>query len=89
MTARPTLAGDIRGTKTALAWANDGAIVGPRTCRSTHYLSFTDIVREFLASSPDTTPLAACFGVAGPVGVIVSPTIALLGAAHAARQVLR
>lgn len=61
------LAGDIGGTKTALAWVDDGAITVSRTYPSQHYASLADIVREFLAAAPVSRPRAACFGVAGPV----------------------
>jgi glucokinase len=56
------LAGDIGGTKTALAWVEDGTITGSRVFPSSQYASLE----------------------ATPVRVIVSPTVALLGAAHAA-----
>ncbi len=61
------LAGDIGGTKTALAWVDHGTIVSSRTYPSGQYSSLADIVREFLGSSPVSPPRAACFGIAGPV----------------------
>lgn len=61
------LAGDIGGTKTALAWVDNGIITVSRTYPSQHYASLADIVREFLAAAPASRPRAACFGVAGPV----------------------
>ena len=61
------LAGDIGGTKTALAWVDEGAIVGSRTYSSAHYNSFTDIVREFVAERAPEEGRATCFGVAGPI----------------------
>jgi glucokinase len=61
------LAGDIGGTKTALAWVNDGAITASRTYASQHYASLADIVREFLVAAPINRLRSACFGVAGPV----------------------
>lgn len=61
------LAGDIGGTKTALAWVDGGAIVGSRTYPSANYNSFTDIVREFVAARAPEEVRAACFGVAGPI----------------------
>lgn len=61
------LAGDIGGTKTALAWVDAGAIVASRTYLSVEYTSLTDIVRGFLSTDAAPVPRAACFGIAGPV----------------------
>ncbi len=61
------LAGDVGGTKTALAWVDGGAIVGARTYPSADYASLTEIVREFVAEPVSDRVSAACFGVAGPV----------------------
>lgn len=67
MASGAILAGDIGGTKTALAWVEDGTITASRTYPSPQYSSLADIVREFLAIAPVRRPRAACFGVAGPV----------------------
>lgn len=67
MTSHMVLAGDIGGTKTALAWVDDGAIVDTRTYPSSHYSSLEDILREFVAACPVARIDAASFGVAGPV----------------------
>ena len=61
------LAGDVGGTKTALAWVDDGAIVGSRTYLSADYASLTEIVREFVAGRASDRVRAACFGIAGPI----------------------
>jgi glucokinase len=61
------LAGDIGGTKTALAWVDKGAVVDSRSYPSAHYGSLSDIVREFVAMSAPGQVHAACFGIAGPV----------------------
>ncbi len=67
MASSAILAGDIGGTKTALAWVEDGTIIASRTYPSHQYSSLVDLVREFLALAPISRPRAACFGVAGPV----------------------
>ena len=67
MASGTILAGDIGGTKTALAWVEDGAITGSHTYPSSHYASLADLVREFVATSAVHRASAACFGVAGPV----------------------
>lgn len=61
------LAGDIGGTKTALAWVDKGAVVDSRTYPSANYRSLTDIVREFVAAGSPHQVYAACFGIAGPI----------------------
>lgn len=61
------LAGDIGGTKTALAWVDEGAMVGSRTYPSADYSSLTEIVREFLADAAPNRVRSACFGIAGPI----------------------
>ena len=65
--SRVILAGDIGGTKTALAWVDGGTITALQRYPSDQYSSLADIVREFLATAPVNQPRAACFGIAGPV----------------------
>jgi glucokinase len=64
------LAGDIGGTKTKLALYQVTAAglnpIGDRTYQSIHYDGLELIVTEFLAES-EAQPVAACFGIAGPV----------------------
>jgi glucokinase len=60
------LAGDIGGTKTALALVEGAAIVERRTYRSADFDSLEAMVHDFLGPRRDI--LRACFGVAGPVG---------------------
>jgi glucokinase len=67
VSSSPILAGDIGGTKTALAWVANGSITGSQSYPSQRYASLAEIVREFVATAPATRPRAACFGVAGPV----------------------
>ena len=64
---RVILAGDIGGTKTALAWVEDGAIVGSRTYPSADYSSLTEIVRDFVTDRTSNHVRGACFGIAGPI----------------------
>lgn len=61
------LAGDIGGTKTALAWVHDGAIVFTRSFPSGKYASLTDIVREFVGRNVPERLRGAGFGIAGPI----------------------
>ncbi len=61
------LAGDVGGTKTALALVDGGAIVSLRTYPSASYETFTDIVREFVAATALDHVRGACFGIAGPI----------------------
>src|SRR3989441_5297412 len=65
------LAGDVGGTKTALALFDrrDGALVLERETElsSREFLSLEDAVARFLASPRRLRIDAACFGVAGPV----------------------
>ncbi|MGE0041136.1 MAG: glucokinase [Vicinamibacterales bacterium] len=69
------LAGDIGGTKTALAWVDAGAVVATRTVPSAGFASLAEIVRAFLAMDTACVARAACFGIAGPiVGDIVRTT---------------
>jgi glucokinase len=62
------LGGDLGGTKTLLALAEQDAggirIVRQQRFASADYPSFTDLLDEFLADRPPVT--TACFGVAGP-----------------------
>ncbi len=67
VTTRPVLAGDIGGTKTALAWVDGGVVVESRIYKSADYASLAEIVRAFVTAVPAGPPRAACFGVAGPV----------------------
>jgi glucokinase len=63
------LAGDVGGTKTALALfeRHDGALVREAALPSHEFLTFEDAVARFLADGEKPTIEAACFGVAGPV----------------------
>lgn len=65
------LAGDIGGTKTVLALFSvkdgiDGGEIHETRYKSGAYDSLEAIIREFLAET-GAKPVAACFGVAGPV----------------------
>lgn len=60
------LAGDVGGTKTALALAQGGSIVERKVFPSAAFASLEELVREFLG--PHSKDIArACFGIAGPV----------------------
>jgi glucokinase len=66
--------GDIGGTKTllrAVEWRKGNAEVRvERRYENREYLSFSDVLRDFLGATSGlgmTTPLSACFAVAGPV----------------------
>ncbi|PYO18601.1 MAG: glucokinase, partial [Candidatus Rokuibacteriota bacterium] len=65
------LAGDVGGTKTALALfeLRDGALVLEReaTLPSREFPAFEDAVARFLDGGTRPAVEAACFGVAGPV----------------------
>lgn len=61
------LAGDIGGTKTALAWVHEREILSSRTFPSSDYSSLTEIVGEFVGQNAPGRLLAACFGIAGPI----------------------
>jgi glucokinase len=65
------LAGDVGGTKTALALfeRRDDALVLAREAAlpSREFPTFEDVVARFLADPPRPAIEAACFGVAGPV----------------------
>ncbi|MEK6529316.1 MAG: glucokinase, partial [candidate division NC10 bacterium] len=68
---RLLLAGDVGGTKTALALFEARAR-GPRLVReavfpSGEFESLEAVVRRFLGEGPSVRIAAACFGVAGPV----------------------
>lgn len=65
------LAGDVGGTKAAVALFEEGA-PGLRLMReavlpSAEFKSLEAVVRRFLGDGPPPTIAAACFGVAGPV----------------------
>ena len=65
------LAGDIGGTKTALALFEE-TVTGPALIRedtlpSREFPSLEAAIRRFLDASPAATVTAACFGVAGAV----------------------
>lgn len=64
------LAGDIGGTKTTLALYRKSDWPGPpmvqHTYRNAAATSLDDLIRKFLRQHP-CEPVAACFGVAGPV----------------------
>ena len=60
------LAGDVGGTKTALALVQDGALVERHTYPSADFASLDAMVEHFLG--PRTRQISrACFGIAGPV----------------------
>src|SRR5215470_1415269 len=65
------LAGDVGGTKTALALFDDRADrrapVREAVLASHEYARLDDGVRRFLADGPAVVIDVACFGVAGPV----------------------
>jgi glucokinase len=65
------LAGDVGGTKTALAVLEESSaarrIVREATLPSREIESFADTVATFVSSAPAIRVRAACFGVAGPV----------------------
>lgn len=65
------LAGDVGGTKTAVALFKEGATglspVREATFPSTEFESLGGVVRRFLREGPSVRIAAACFGVAGPV----------------------
>jgi glucokinase len=65
------LAGDVGGTKTALAVLDESSaarrIVREATLPSREIESFADTVATFVGSAPAIRVRAACFGVAGPV----------------------
>jgi glucokinase len=61
------LAGDIGGTKTALALVKDRVIVERRVYQSASFESLEAIVGDFLGER-GVKLAAACFGVAGPIG---------------------
>lgn len=65
------LAGDVGGTKTALAMAEVGPrslrFVRVRRYRSAEWPDFEAMLGDFLESRPGPLPRAAVFGVAGPV----------------------
>lgn len=67
--AAPVLAGDIGGTKTRLALFGGGKRPDCRreqVYASREYATLADIIDEFLGGGTDQ-PVAACFGIAGPV----------------------
>ena len=70
------LVGDVGGTKTALALVDEGAIVSSRSYPSANYETF---IEAFLGKGRFRPVLEAI-----PVRVVVSDTVALLGAARAA-----
>lgn len=65
------LAGDVGGTKTAVALFKEAAsgleLVRETTLPSGEFKSLEAVVRRFLAEGPSPRIAAACFGVAGPV----------------------
>jgi glucokinase len=65
------LAGDVGGTKTALALFEEREgrplLVREATLPSQDFVHFIDIVKEFLATAPGGAITTAWFGVAGPV----------------------
>jgi glucokinase len=60
------LAGDVGGTKTALALVQGGAIVERRTYPSAAFASFDALVSDFLGERSKQVS-RACIGIAGPV----------------------
>ncbi|MBM3392499.1 MAG: glucokinase [Betaproteobacteria bacterium] len=61
------LSGDIGGTKTLLALADEGGIVCERRYPSQDWPEFPALLRAFLDEAGAPAVGAACFGVAGPV----------------------
>ena len=65
------LAGDVGGTKTALALFEVQrralAVVREEALPSQGFAALADAIRQFLADGPSTSIDAACVGVAGPV----------------------
>lgn len=62
------LAGDVGGTKTALALFEDGQMLRRATFPSARFASLELIVREFLGPEASEARIAAaCFGIAGPI----------------------
>lgn len=62
------LAGDVGGTKTALAlFADDGTPIRETVAPSREFAGLEQAVARFLAQGERVTISAACFGVAGPV----------------------
>ncbi|MBZ0145665.1 MAG: glucokinase, partial [Rhodocyclaceae bacterium] len=62
------LGGDIGGTKTLLALADEGGIVHERRFPSRDWGDFSALLRAFLDDAGCAANIAAaCFGVAGPV----------------------
>lgn len=62
------LAGDIGGTKTALALYEGDRLVRRDTLPSASYASLELLIREFLKRGGEACPIAAaCFGIAGPI----------------------
>lgn len=63
-----SLAGDIGGTKTLLALANETGVVFERRYPSREWDDFPGLLRAFLDEAAPGEPIAAaCLGVAGPV----------------------
>src|SRR3954464_6472010 len=60
------LAGDVGGTKTALALVRDQEIVERKVYPSAAFPSLEEMVRDFLGPQGKSIS-RACFGVAGPV----------------------
>lgn len=60
------LAGDVGGTKTALALAHEGTILERRVFPSAAFTSLEALVHEFLGNRGKEIS-RACFGIAGPV----------------------
>jgi len=64
------IAGDIGGTKTVMALIDRASgsrhLIRERRYSSSEYAALADIVEDFL-SDVELPPIAACFGVAGPV----------------------
>lgn len=93
------LAGDVGGTKTALALVEAGparfGVVREQELPSREFRTFEDAVAAFLEGGPRVKVDAACFGVAGPVvdGRCVTTNLpweldeAILGAMLRARRV--
>ncbi len=62
------LAGDVGGTKTALALFDDGQMLRRATLPSARFASLELLVREFLGQDNGELRIAAaCFGIAGPI----------------------
>ncbi len=61
------LAGDIGGTKTLLAIFDDEICVAKHSFQSANYVTFAELLTDFLALIPHAKIETVCLGVAGPI----------------------